>query len=1118
MNFEENKENIISLIEDISPSYFNELFVPNKEKDKLLKEYQYLNGISGISSKLKINIKLGLDSLNQKDIEDRRRIYGYNKPILREHNTLFEFVLECLEDRMLRILLGAAFVSTIIGMIKEGLTTGWLEGFAIFFAVFVVVSITSLNNYNKEKQFLLLSLENQKKKVVVRRDGIDKNIEVDELVVGDILKIFIGNIISVDGIIIEGEVQIDESSLTGESDLVKKKTEAEIQRNKNDKKVITPIIFSGTSIKCGSGYMLVCAVGINSNQGKTTNLIRNQESNELTPLQEKLKALAEKIGDFGLISAILIGFSIFLKELLIRIYLGQRIFSSELIDTLINSFIMAVAVIVVAIPEGLPLAVAISLAYSVMKLKEENNLVRHLDSAETMGGVQHICSDKTGTLTNGVMTLKQVFLENVNTNFKSLDKGTISETEKMLYKAILNNKEATIEINKDNRNVVTGNMTDIALINAISSRIDINNYYEYLDGECKENINVKTLPFNSDYKMMAKLYRKDNNSYKLYIKGAPERLYDRVLNYMSEEGKLSLFTKNVLNKFREVQNDYAEQSMRTLLILHSNDLTEKEFNQITEQSFENWEKHLNNLAIIGMIGISDTKRDNVEESIKILTEKSGINVKMVTGDNILTAIAISKDVGILDEKEYKKALLKIKAKEKLDKIIEEIKEFELKLKITVIDRNEAGNLRKEYESKLNERANLINTLKFENNDEIVAIEGEEFQRLTGGFKLKKIKNLFQSKEGEVENQHKQYILVNEKNFRDVVKNLKIIARASPQDKFLLVLGLKQIGNVVAVTGDGTNDAPALRAADVGFAMGKRGTDICKESSDIIILNDSFESIVTAVKYGRNVYNCIRKFLQFQLTSNVVAVLMTFIGGIYLRDAPLNAIQMLWVNLIMDSFGSLALATEPPNDNVLNRKPYSRNENIITKTMYLNIMTQSLFQIIILCIILAYGDNLFGVPSDRNLLHYQWNNINGYHFTIFFNIFVFMQVFNSINARKLNKSELNIFVDITNNPLYIFVQIAIVIGQLLMVTFGGRPIRTHPLSIMQHIYCILIASLCLPFGILIKYLPFEDYEAENDDQQISDNKQIGEALYKKVIGKRGSIVRTSNLSSQSNKVK
>ena len=270
-------------------------------------------------------------------------------------------------------------------------------------------------------------------------------------------------------------------------------------------------------------------------------------------------------------------------------------------------------------------------------------------------------------------------------------------------------------------------------------------------------------------------------------------------------------------------------------------------------------------------------------------------------------------------------------------------------------------------------------------------------------------------------------------------------------------------------------------------MGIRGTDIAKDVADVVLLDDSFSSIVTACKYGRNIYDCIRKFVQFQLTTNVVAVFMTFLGGIILKDSPLNAIQMLWVNLIMDSFASLALATEDPTDKLLDRKPYSRDASILTKMMLLNIFSQSIFQIIVLTVIIFFGDYFFGVPSDRELEHFMWNEVNGYHFTIFFNIFVYMQVFNLVNARKLQKNEFNVFDGIFGNWLYILIQTIIIVGQVILVTFGGRAVRTHALNVQQHGLCLLISSMTLVLGAFVKLLPIDVSEKveEEDKRKIPD---------------------------------
>ena len=293
-------------------------------------------------------------------------------------------------------------------------------------------------------------------------------------------------------------------------------------------------------------------------------------------------------------------------------------------------------------------------------------------------------------------------------------------------------------------------------------------------------------------------------------------------------------------------------------------------------------------------------------------------------------------------------------------------------------------------------------------------------------------------------------------------------------------------------------------------MGIRGTDIAKDAADIVLLDDSFSSIVTACKYGRNVYDCIRKFVQFQITTNIVAVFMTFLGGIILKDSPLNAIEMLWVNLIMDSFASLALATEKPSNELLNRKPYSRDANILAPMMKLNIISQALFQILILTIILFYGEVIFGVPSDRELEHFVWNNVNGYHFTIFFDIFVFMQVCNSINARKLSKDEYNVFSGILGNWYYIFIQSFILFGQIVIVTFGGRAVRVQPLTITQHCQCLGIASLTLICGFIVKLLPIDTTEpiTYGEDQDMPVQKSRAKAGFG--YASRGGLKMNKNL--------
>lgn len=1002
-----DKEQVISdyFNKDLNIEFFDTLF-NNQDiaQGDSTKKYKIVTA-DGFIKGLKSNTQTGLDSNNADDLNKRVNAYGSNKKVDKQVKGLWDFVVESMEDEMLQILLVASVVSTIIGILQEGFATGWIEGFSIFLAVFIVVAISSFQNYSKEQQFNELEAENAKKDVKLKRDGCEiKEINVDDVVVGDIMHLSIGDIVPVDGILLSSSVTMDESAITGESELQVKVSVAEKMNKKHN-----PIIMSGTQVVDGSGKMIVCAVGSHSSIGKCSDIMGAE--NDETPLQAKLTIVADKIGELGFIAAVFIGMTLIVKDAITRYLAGLPVFSSALVDTIINAFIIAITVIVVAIPEGLPMAVTISLAFSVFKMKEENNLVRHLDASETMGNVNNVCTDKTGTLTKGVMELRNYYLELKNNQTNSEIEYT--EAFNLLTECLVNNISAYTEM-KDGKKLVKGDFTEKSLLEFLVDKV-----VEY---DLKKQAKViKVLAFSSENKFMCTLVETQPGNYRLYIKGAPERVIEKCTKVRGEKGKdekLNKYAENIKNQ----QSAYAEQAMRTLCVGY------KDFSSTTIESddtegMEFFEQHLRDFTLVSLLGIADPPRDDVSNAIKTCHD-AGVIVRMVTGDNIKTALAISQEVHIINHNEAGLALNRLKALEDND--------------------GQDGGL--SMPSK------------------IVALEGNEFRELSGGYN--KIED---GKDSKGKPKFK-FELANVAKFTKTTEHLKVIARASPDDKFLLVLGLKQIGNIVAVTGDGTNDAPAMKKSDVGFAMGKRGTDIAKAASDIVLLDDSFSSIVTAMKYGRNVYDCIRKFLQFQLTCNVVAVFMTLLGGCILKDAPLNAIQMLWVNLIMDSFASLALATEAPNDQLLKRKPYPKDSDIITNTMKVNIGAQSLYQITILLFIIFKGDQLFGVASDRELDHFTWNKKNGYHFTIFFNIFVLLQVFNSINARKLQRSEKNVFAGIFNNWYYLFINAITVIGQIVMVQFGGRAIRTQPLSMHQHLMCIAIASSCLVIGFIVKFLP------------------------------------------------
>ena len=1031
---------------DMSKIFNNEYNNSEHNSEKYFKEH--LRSVEYVGQLFRTDFKNGLSSSNKQDLAWREQRWGNNHLPPEKENSILEHIINCFEDPTLRVLLFASIVSLIIGVSKDGLSTGWIEGTAIFFAVFLVVSISSYMNYQEMEQFLKLSRETKLKKVLVIRDGREKEISIEDILVGDILKLRIGDIINVDGFVFgDAKAGMDESPVTGESDVMWKINNFELKGQKYS----CPFVFSGSQVVDGYGNMVVAAVGDKTFEGQNKQLTNasgkkgdndgegDDDDADLTPLKKQLNELSNLIGDLGYIFAILIGVTLFLKETIINLIIGVSIFSSHMLDVLVNAFIIAVTVIVVAIPEGLPMAVTIAFAFSVDKMKKEHNLVKHLDKSEAMGNVNNVCTDKTGTLTLGVMRIAAFFIEDEDIR---LNRAKVQDENlrDIIWNCMFKNITCVETTNEKGEKILNGDMTEKALFTYLKE----NNYP--LDGERKGKY---VLPFKSDYKYMMNIFE-EKDGYILYAKGAPERVSPFFTKYRTKGGQEENFEEHA-DDLTNKQAEYAEDSMRTLIFGYKK-LTQEEITKAREENPEDDLKFFQELAkglcFAFMVGIRDNNREDVPEAIR-KCHHAGITVRMVTGDNINTAIAISKDVGIIEPHQAGEC------------------------------KNIAAYYRKFVQEKPDEAQRGIQT-----GENPIALEGEIFRVICGGI----TKN--PGKDGGM-----VITLNNKEAFKHTVQRLKVIARASPEDKFILVFGLKELGNIVAVTGDGTNDAPALRQAHVGFAMGIRGTDIAKDAADVVLLDDSFSSIVTACKYGRNIYDCIRKFVQFQLTTNVVAVFMTFLGGIILKDSPLNAIQMLWVNLIMDSFASLALATEDPTDALLDRKPYSRDASILTPMMILNIFSQAIFQIIVLTVIIFYGDYLFGVPSDRELEHFMWNNVNGYHFTIFFNIFVFMQVFNSINARKLQKDEYNVFTGIFGNWLYLLIQTIIVVGQIILVTFGGRAVRTHALSVSQHCMCIGIAACTLVWGFFVKLLPIdvsEKVEEEEDKRKVPDT-------FKKTVG-------------------
>ncbi|XP_015245287.1 PREDICTED: plasma membrane calcium-transporting ATPase 1-like [Cyprinodon variegatus] len=912
---------------------------------------------------------------NPTDLEKRHAAFGKNFIPPKKAKTFLQLVWEALQDAQ-------SCGQAAGGVEDEGeAQAGWIEGAAILFSVVIVVLVTAFNDWSKEKQFRgLQSRIEQEQKFTVIRKGQVIQIPVAEIVVGDIAQIKYGDLLPADGILIQGnDLKLDESSLTGESDQVRKSL------NKD------PMLLSGTHVMEGSGRMVVSAVGLNSQTGIIFSLLGSSEHDdekkvkkgkkqgppenrnkaktqdgialEIQPLkseeateseekeevkqvkkvnvtkkeksvlQGKLTRLAVQIGKAGLFMSALTVIILILYFVIYTFGIQGLSWLPECtpiyIQYFVKFFIIGVTVLVVAVPEGLPLAVTISLAYSVKKMMKDNNLVRHLDACETMGNATAICSDKTGTLTMNRMTVVQAYIG--DTHHKTVPEPDVINpgTLDILVNSISVNSAYTTKIlppEKEGglpRHV--GNKTECALLGLV---LGLKREYQPIRDEIPEEKMYKVYTFNSSRKSMSTVLQNPDGGFRMYSKGASEIILRKCSRILDAQGQPRIFkVKDRDEMVRKVIEPMACDGLRTICVAYRDFPAEA-----GEPNWDNENEILNDLTCIAVVGIEDPVRPEVPAAIA-KCQRAGITVRMVTGDNINTARAIATKCGILLPGE-----------------------------------------------------------------DFICLEGKEFNQ--------QIRN----DKGEVE----------QERLDKVWPKLRVLARSSPTDKHTLVKGIidSTVGEtrqVVAVTGDGTNDGPALKKADVGFAM------------------------VTIASY----------FPLFQSS-----------------DSPLKAVQMLWVNLIMDTLASLALATEPPTESLLLRKPYGRDKPLISRTMMKNILGHAVFQLIIIFTLLFAGENFFDIDSGRNApLHSPPSE----HYTIVFNVFVMMQLFNEINARKIH-GERNVFEGVYRNPIFCSVVLGTFALQIIIVQFGGKPFSCSPLTIDQWLWCVFIGMGELLWGQLISAIP------------------------------------------------
>ncbi|KAI8980025.1 calcium-translocating P-type ATPase [Trametes punicea] len=959
------------------------------------------------------------------NLEVRRRVFGENTLPVRKTKSLLQLMWLALKDKVLVLLSVAAIVSLALGFFQDFGTprppgeppVDWVEGVAIIVAIGIVVLVGSINDWQKERQFQTLNEKKEERGVKVIRDGMEMVIDIKEVVVGDVALVEPGEIVPCDGVFLSGHnVKCDESGATGESDAIKKLSYEECNKGATGSegagggdslKHTDCFMISGSKVLEGYGSYVVIAVGTRSFNGRIMMALRGDPEN--TPLQIKLNNLAELIAKLGSAAGLIL-----FTALMIRFFVQLGTHNPDRTPSqwgiaFVQILIISVTLIVVAVPEGLPLAVTLALAFATKRMTKENLLVRVLGSCETMANASVICTDKTGTLTQNVMTVvagsvgihckfvhrlqdnmartnaneePNVKAEGANRHAEdfSIDQEQLNDTlspalRDLFNEAIAINSTAFEDAEPETgKRVFVGSKTETALLKFAKE----NGWPDYKATRDAADI-VQMIPFSSERKAMGVVVRLPRGRYRVYLKGASEILTRSCSSHVVvERGSAD---KDV--KTREL-DDLARDNISRTIIFYANQTLRTI--ALCYRDFDSWPPPgvhaesadevpyadlAHDLTLIAITGIEDPLRPGVRDAVADC-HKAGVTVKMCTGDNVLTARSIALQCGIYT----------------------------------------AGG---------------------------IIMEGPIFRQL-----------------------ERQDLL-------DIVPRLQVLARSSPEDKKLLVETLRSLGEIVGVTGDGTNDGPALKTADVGFSMGIAGTEVAKEASDIILMDDNFASIVKAIMWGRCVNDAVRKFLQFQISTNVTAVIITFVSAVASaqEESVLSAVQLLWINIIMDTFAALALATDPATPQLLDRKPDKKTAPLFSVDMYKQIIGQSAYQTAITLIFHFLGSKILGFDHSSDATTQKHNDAVVQ--TLVFNIFVFAQIFNSLNSRRLD-NQLNVFQGITKNYYFMAITLIEVAVQILIVFVGGAAFQVTRIGGREWGISLALGFVSIPLGALIRCIP------------------------------------------------
>ena len=857
--------------------------------------------------------------LTDEQVKQSREQHGKNVLTPPQRTSLWKLYLDKYRDPIIQILLVAAFVSLILAFIEKN----FMETIGIFVAVFLATTVGFYFERDAAKKFNLLTALSEEQPVKVRRNGKVMEIPRHDVVVGDVVLVEVGDEVPADGeLIVCNDLQINESALTGEP-----VTEKSLEGG-GDGAYLRNIILRSTMVMNGRGEFVVTAVGDATEIGKVAKKSTEQTSVE-TPLHMQLDKLAKMISKVGSVVSVAAFFIFLIHDILTNPAWGGKDYF-YMAEIVLKYFMMAVTLIVMAVPEGLPMAITLSLALNMRRMLKSNNLVRKLHACETMGAVTVICTDKTGTLTQNKMQVSALELKQGD--------------EALLDTAIALNSTAELNDGKP-----IGNPTESALLLWLDAQ---GKDYE----ELRKQVNVlKQLPFSTERKMMATLAEVDGETY-LFVKGAPEIVM-----------KKCIIEDRMLRQSAEELDEWQHKAMRTLAFAYKKIETSIMRTSRTSTAEVVALLDANDLQLQAIAAIADPIRPDVPAAVQECRH-AGIEVKVVTGDTAATALEIGKQIGV-----------------------------------------------------------------FEDEPENIGADGSltslDQQMITG----------------------EQWEALSDEEAYERAKDIRVMSRARPTDKQRLVAMLQKRGEVVAVTGDGTNDAPALHYAHVGLSLGS-GTSVAKEASDMTLLDDSFKSIANAVMWGRSLYRNLQRFLFFQLVVNVAALLLVLGGSVIGTEMPLTVTQILWVNLIMDTFAALALASLPPSHEVMKDKPRKASDFIINKSIGFGILFCGIVFFLVMFALLVYCERRGKGGVDVHEL------------TMFFTTFVMIQFWNLFNAKAL-MSHHTAFRHFLKDKGMILVLVLVLVGQWIIVTFGGEMFRTTPLSLHEWLLIIGSTSVVLWVGEL-----------------------------------------------------